>query len=55
MDVALGQAYARAWSEQYVLAALGGRTVAEALAAGESPKTVWAAVWEALRLPDSDR
>lgn len=55
MDAALGPAYARAWSEQYVIAELDGRTVAEALAAGEPPKTVWAAVWEALRLPETER
>jgi hypothetical protein len=55
MDAALGPAYARAWAEQYVLGDLGGRTVTEALAAGESPKAVWAAVWTALHLPDSER
>ena len=55
MDAALGPAYARAWAEQYVLAELDGRTVAEALDAGEPPKAVWAAVWRALRLPDSER
>ena len=55
MDAALGPAYARAWAEQFVLGELGGRTVAEALAAGEPPKAVWAAVWRALHLPDSDR
>ncbi len=55
MDAALGPAYARAWAEQFVLGELDGRTVAEALAAGESPKVVWAAVWQALQLPASDR
>jgi len=55
MDDALGPAYARPWSEQYVLADLDGRTVAEALDAGEPPKVVWAAVWRALRLPESER
>ncbi len=38
MDAALGPAYSRAWADQQVLAELGGRTVAEALAAGESPE-----------------
>ncbi len=55
MDAALGPAYARAWAEQYVLAELDGRTVAEALTAGEPPKAVWAAVWRVLQLPDSER
>jgi len=55
MDAALGPAYARAWAEQFVITELDGRTVTEALAAGESPKTVWAAVWRALHLPDSER
>jgi hypothetical protein len=38
-----------------VLADLGGRTVVQALDAGESPKTVWQAVWRALGLPPSER
>jgi hypothetical protein len=55
MERALGPAYARAWAEQQVLSTLGGRTVSEALAAGESPKQVWQAVWERLELPPSER
>lgn len=55
MDAALGPAYARAWAEQYVLAELDGRTAAEALAAGETPKVVWAAVRRALDLPETER
>jgi hypothetical protein len=55
MDAALGPAYARSWAEQQVLADLDGRTVNEALAAGETPKTVWRAVWAALGLPPRDR
>ena len=55
MEAALGPAYARAWSEQYVLAELDGRTVAEALDAGEPPKVVWRAVWSALGLPARER
>ncbi|MEI2713419.1 MAG: DUF3046 domain-containing protein [Nocardioides sp.] len=55
MEDALGPSYARAWSEQYVLRDLGGRTVNEALAAGEPAKQVWAAVWRALELPASQR
>jgi hypothetical protein len=56
MEQAFGSAaYARHWSEQHVLAGLGGRTVQEALAKGEPPKAVWAAVREALGLPASER
>ena len=55
MEAALGPAYARSWAEQQVLADLDGRTVNEALAAGETPKTVWRAVWAALGLPPRDR
>lgn len=55
MEAALGPAYARAWSRQFVMGELGERTAAEALDAGEPPKVVWAAVWRALRLPASER
>jgi len=55
MEDALGEAYARAWASQYVLADLGGRTAQEALDAGTAPKEVWAAVWRALDLPASQR
>jgi hypothetical protein len=55
MEAALGPSYARAWAEQVVIAELGSRTVVEALAAGEPPKQVWAAVWRALELPARER
>lgn len=56
MEEALdSSAYARTWARQQVLASLGGRTVEEALAAGEPPKSVWRAVWDALDLPPSMR
>jgi hypothetical protein len=55
MEEALGPTYARTWSREQVLSALGGRTVAEALDSGESPKTVWRAVWQTLGLPVSER
>lgn len=55
MERALGPSYARSWAGQHVLAELGGRTVEEALAAGEDPKVVWRAVWAALELPPRDR
>ena len=55
MESALGPAYAHSWAHQQVMAALGGRTVEEALAAGESPKAVWRVVWESLGLPATER
>lgn len=55
MEQHLGRAYSRVWSREQVLGELDGRTVDEALAAGESPKRVWTAVWGALELPDSER
>jgi hypothetical protein len=55
MEDALGPAYARAWADQYVLRELGGRTVHQALDAGEPPKVVWRAVWSALGLPARER
>jgi hypothetical protein len=55
MNAALGEAYARAWAHEHVMSRLGGRTVEEALAAGESPKDVWLAVWATLELPLSQR
>jgi Protein of unknown function (DUF3046) len=55
MEQALGPTYARSWAKLHVLASLEGRTVAEALDAGESPKTVWRAVWAELELPPRDR
>ena len=55
MEDALGPSYARVWAETQVIGALGSRTPREALEAGESPKTVWRAVWATLELPDRDR
>ncbi len=51
----LGEGYARVWASDQVLRELNGRTVEEALDAGEPPKTVWRAVWSALELPASER
>jgi hypothetical protein len=55
MDLVLGPTYSRVWARQQVLADLDGRTVDEALEAGEPPKLVWRAVAEALTLPESQR
>jgi hypothetical protein len=55
MEQALGPSYARTWAREHVLAELDERTVEQALDAGLSPKRVWAAVWQALGLPASER
>lgn len=55
MEHALGPSYARTWSREHVMAELGGRTALQALEDGESPKTVWHAVWRTLGLPASER
>jgi len=44
MDAHFGSGYARSWARDYVIEELDGRTVEQALAAGESAKTVWRAV-----------
>ena len=55
MDAALGAGYARSWAHDHVLAGLGGRTVDEAIAAGEDTLVVWRAVHAELALHPSDR
>ncbi|MGI8614084.1 MAG: DUF3046 domain-containing protein [Nocardioidaceae bacterium] len=55
MQVHLGEGYARVWAREQVLRELDGRTVDEALTAGEPPKRVWRAVWSALELPERER
>ncbi len=55
MRAELGEAYAESYARDIVIAELGGRTVEQALAAGEDTKTVWRAVCAALELPPSRR
>lgn len=55
MESHLGSTYADSWARDYVIEGLGGRTVHQALAAGEDTKVVWRAVSEALRLPAGER
>jgi Protein of unknown function (DUF3046) len=55
MEHHLGPAYADSWARDQVIAGLSGRTVHQALAAGEDPKLVWRAVCDALRLPATER
>lgn len=55
LEQTLGPAYAQIWCDTQVIAALNGRTVTEALAAGVEPKAVWRAVVETRDLPASER
>jgi hypothetical protein len=47
-----GDVYAESVAKDQVLAALGDRTVNQALADGEDAKTVWRAVAEAFEVPE---
>lgn len=55
MEHHLGATYADSWARDYVIDGLGGRTVHQALEAGEDTKVVWRAVADALRLPPGQR
>ena len=55
MEHHLGPGYADSWARDQVIGVLGGRTVHEALAAGEDPKVVWRAVCDVLELPPRER
>jgi Protein of unknown function (DUF3046) len=52
MRAQFGEAYAESVAKDQVLAALGDRTVNQALAGGENPKTVWRAVCETFEVPE---
>ncbi|HEV3289514.1 MAG TPA: DUF3046 domain-containing protein [Streptosporangiaceae bacterium] len=47
-----GDSYAESVARDFVLAGVDGRTVAQALADGVEPKTVWRAVCEAFDVPE---
>ena len=55
MRAQFGETYAASVAQDHVLAALGGRTVNQALADGENVTTVWRAVCEAFELPERVR
>jgi hypothetical protein len=55
MNARFGPAYADSVARDQVISGLGDRTVAEALAAGESAKDVWRAVCEHFEIPVRDR
>ena len=52
MRAQFGDVYAESVAKDQVLAALGDRTVNQALADGEDPKTVWRAVAETFDVPE---
>ena len=55
MEGRFGTAYADSVARDITMAGLGGRTVHEALAAGEKPKQVWLAVCDYFEVPVKDR
>lgn len=55
MERQFGPGYASSVASDQVLAELGGRTVAEALAAGDDPKLVWRGVCAAFDVPARER
>ncbi|CAB4847170.1 unannotated protein [freshwater metagenome] len=55
LELALGSGYAHSWASDHVLAALGGRTVVQAIAGGEPTLAIWRAVHADLGLPPRDR
>ena len=50
-----GAAYARSVAHDHVMQSLGGRTIDEALAAGEPAKQVWRAVCTEFEVPARKR
>jgi hypothetical protein len=55
MEEHFGAAYARSVARDQVIGRLGGRSVSEALEAGEDPKRVWIAVCEHFEIPVAQR
>jgi len=51
MELVFGTDYARSWAKDFSLAALGDRTVDNALASGADTKDVWRAVCEHADVP----
>lgn len=52
MDEQFGAAYAQSVAKDYVLFAIGDRTVQQALAEGEDVKLIWRAICSAFPVPD---
>ena len=52
MDEQFGSGYAQSVAHDFVLTALGGRTVQQALADGEDVKVIWQAICVAFPVPE---
>ncbi len=55
MEDEFGAGYARSVARDQVLAALGGRTAEQALAAHTAPREVWFALCDAMDVPQERR
>jgi hypothetical protein len=55
MNEQFGEAYAASVAKDYVIAELGGRTIEQAFADGDSAKSVWAAVCATFDVPEKLR
>ena len=55
MNDEFGEAYAGSLARGHVIAALGDRTVLQALDAGEPPREVWLALCDDMDVPESRR
>lgn len=55
MDVTFGPVYSRSYAKDQSLAALGSRTVEQALADGDDAKVVWRAVVASTTVPPHER
>ncbi|KRE53902.1 DUF3046 domain-containing protein [Phycicoccus sp. Soil748] len=55
MNDEFGEAYASSLARHHVLGVLGDRSPLEAIEAGESPRVVWAAICDAMDVPESRR
>jgi Protein of unknown function (DUF3046) len=55
MNQQFGEVYAASVAKDHVIAELGGRTIEQALAEGESAKNVWAAVCATFEVPEKLR
>ncbi|WP_149257658.1 DUF3046 domain-containing protein [Actinomadura sp. K4S16] len=53
MNQQFGEHYAESVAKDYVMAELGGRTIEQALADGESAKKVWRAVVATFDVPSA--
>jgi hypothetical protein len=55
IDAEFGPAQGRALVRDHVLGSLGHRTPEQALAAGEDPRSVWAALCDDVQVPEERR